>query len=83
MLKDWFETIGKPSGLYNDTSRILSGSIGAKEALVVTEVTLDSLAALDAAFSKVGEIAAHADWSNELEPFIVSGSSRWEIFRVV
>lgn len=82
MLRGWHETVGKSSGLGSDSARILSGSIGAKEALVVTEVELASLADLEAAFAKIGENPAHAKWSNDLEPFIVSGSSYWEIFRV-
>lgn len=83
MLKDWYESVGNSSGLGNDSARILSGSIGAKEALVVTEVELASLADLEAAFAKIGENPAHAKWSNDLEPLIVSGSSYWDIFRVV
>ena len=35
---------------------------------------------------KVGSIEEadeHKQWSKDLEPFVVSGTSRWEIYRVL
>jgi hypothetical protein len=63
--------------------RLLTGSIGARESTVQSEVRLNDLAELNAAWDKLATIESHKRWSKELEPYIVSGTPRWEIFRVV
>ncbi|MES2073036.1 MAG: hypothetical protein V4488_21970 [Pseudomonadota bacterium] len=80
-LKSWALEIGPQAGLHR--GRLLTGSIGALEAAVVHEWEVADLGELDAAWAKLATIAAHAQWSIEMEPLVVSGSSRWEIFRVV
>jgi hypothetical protein len=62
---------------------MLTGSIGAREATVVHEWNVADLAALEQAWAALGKIGAHKDWSKDLEPYVVSGSSRWEVFRVL
>lgn len=83
MLKNWNASIGEAFGLNVGGERLMTGSIGAKEAVVVSELTLDSVADLEAGFSKLGESEAHADWGKDLEPYVVSGSSFWEIYKIV
>jgi hypothetical protein len=63
--------------------QLLSGSIGAKESTMHLEVCLPDFAALEAAWNKLYTIEAHQRWSKELESFIVSGSNRWEAFRII
>ena len=36
-----------------------------------------------AIWDKLATIDAHKQWSKNLEPYVVSGTSRWEIFRVI
>ena len=31
----------------------------------------------------LGKVDAHKKWSKNLEPYVVSGSARWEAYRVV
>ena len=50
---------------------------------VQSEIEIDDLADLGAAWEKLRTSESHGDWGRELEPYIVSGTSRWEIFRVV
>jgi len=83
LMKKWDETVGKDVGLDTSKMRRLSGSIGAKEALFVEELEIESLAELEEAFAKIGQHPAHAAWGLELEPHVVSGSSKWEIFRLL
>jgi hypothetical protein len=32
---------------------------------------------------RCGGVDAHKAWGKDLEPYVVSGSARWEVFRVV
>ena len=82
-LKRWGEEIGTQIGWSPRKVRILTGSIGALEATFGCEVEIEALADLDAAWAKLAKIDAHKRWSQELEPHVVSGTMRWEVFRVV
>lgn len=80
MLK-WHREIGSTIG-WTDV-RLLTGSVGVPESTVQAEVRLKDLAELNASWDKLATIDAHKEWSKSLEPYIVSGTPRWEIFRVV
>ena len=82
-LKRWTNDIGAQIGWTDDKVRITTGSIGAREATVYSEISVANMAELDASFEKLGSIDAHAAWSRELEAHVVSGTSRWEILRVL
>ena len=82
-LKKWCDDIGTQIGWKSDTTRITTGSIGASEATIELEVQLEDLAALNSSWAKLGTIDAHDAWSKEIEPNIVSGSTRWEVYRVM
>ncbi len=80
-MKEWEEKIGKSVGM--TTGRLLTGSIGAREATVMHEWEVDDLAEIDKVWSKLATHAAHQQWGRELEPFVVSGTSRWNVYRVL
>ena len=80
-LKRWLEEVGSQIGWKPDNTRLLTGSVGAPESTVITEVELKNLAELDKAWDKLATLEAHKQWSRTLEPLIVSGSHRWEILR--
>ena len=82
-LKKWSRDIASQIGWTKDKVRIATGSIGALESTVELDVLVQDLAQLDASWNKLGAIAAHKEWSKQIEPYIVSGTPRWEIFRVV
>ena len=83
MIRRWGDTVAPQIGWTKDKGRLLTGSIGAREATVVHEWTVGDLADLEKAWAALGKIDAHATWGKDLEPFVVSGSSRWEIYRVL
>jgi hypothetical protein len=82
-LKDWSRDAGAQIGWSQDKVRITTGSIGALESTIELEVSIENLNELDASWSKLGRIEAHKQWSKDVEPYIVSGTPRWEIYRVV
>jgi len=82
-LKNWYRDIGSQIGWTDGKYRILTGSIGALESTIVSEVSVESLAELNAAWDKLAEVGAHKEWSLNLEPHVVSGTQRWEVFRVL
>ncbi len=83
MLKIWTKEFGSQAGWAAHKVRTLTGSIGAPESLVISEVTLESLDELGAAFEKLATLPGHAEWGTRLEPYVVSGSNRWEVLRIV
>jgi hypothetical protein len=80
-LQQWAQEIAPQVGLVR--GRLLTGSIGALEATVVHDWEVSDLAELDSAWTQLAKIPAHAQWGRDLEPFVVSGTARWEIYRVV
>ena len=80
-LKDWWRTIGAAVGQTDYT--IMTGSVGAEEALVTVDVRVKDMAELNDQWDKLAQREDHKQFAIELEPLIVSGSTRWEIFRLV
>ena len=83
LMKEWSAQIGAQTDIDMSKERIITGSVGAGEGLVETELEIDSLADLDGFFDKIATIQMHADWGPKMGEVIVSGSTRWEVFRVV
>jgi hypothetical protein len=77
----WSGEIAPKAGL--NKGRMLSGSIGALEATVEHNWEVEDLAELERAWAKLATIEAHKQWSKDLEPYVVSGTARWSIFRVI
>ena len=82
-LKTWAHEFGGQIGWSPDKVRIATGSVGAPESTVELEVSVRDLGELNDAWAKLGKIEAHKKWSKDLEPYVVSGTPRWEIYRVV
>jgi len=80
-LKTWNRDIGEQIGWKANQLRLTTGSIGALESTV--EVTIADLAELNASWAKLAGIAAHKQWSKDIEPHVVSGTQRWEVLRGV
>ena len=83
LLRKWEREIGRQAGIDKMDLKILTGSIGARESTIEANHSVESLAQLEEFFAKIGKIEAHKQWSKDLEPFVVSGSPRWDIYRVV
>ena len=83
LMREWEKEIGRKAGLDPSRSSILTGSIGLREATIENNMTVDNLAELERFFETIATIPEHATWGKKLEPFVVSGTSRWSILRVV
>lgn len=83
LMQRWEREIGSQAGLTRDKTRLITGSIGALEATIQSEILVKDLAELNQIWEKLGAIAAHKQWSKDLEPFVVSGTNRWEVYRVL
>lgn len=81
--KEWEEQIGSQTDIDVSKARTVTGSVGAKEAIIQSEVEIANLAELDAFFDKIASIKMHADWGKKFGEVIVSGSTYWEVFRIV
>lgn len=82
-MKHWAEEIGPQIGWGEDRLKMYTGSVGVHESTVQTEVQVRDLEELNQAWEKLGQIEAHKAWSRELEPYVVSGTPRWDIYRVI
>ena len=83
LMKEWSAQIGAQTDIDMSKERVITGSVGAGEGLVESELEIDNLADLDAFFDKLATIQMHAEWGPKMGEVIVSGSTRWEVFRVV
>lgn len=83
LLQRWMRDIAPQAGFTADKMRLLTGSIGALEATIQSEHLIEDLVELNQAWEKLAAIAAHKQWSKDLEPYVVSGTNRWEIYRLV
>ena len=79
----WLREVGSKAGTDEMDVKVLTGSIGAREATVEINHTVESLAHLERFFETIGKNTAHKQWGKDLEPFVVSGSAVWTIYRVV
>ena len=83
MMRQWEREVGSQVGIADLKFQIMTGSIGAHESRIESHHEVESLAQLEAFFAKLGKIEAHAKWGKALEPFVVSGTNVWEIYRIV
>lgn len=81
--KEWDEQIGVQTDIDVSRMRVLTGSVGAKEAVIQSEMEIANLAELDAFFDKIASIEMHAEWGKKFADVVVSGSTYWEVFRIV
>ena len=82
-MKRWLKDVGSKVGWKPGSVRIITGSIGANESLIETEMKIKSLKELDDAWAKLAKLKTHRKWGKEFEKYIVSGSARWQIYRVI
>lgn len=79
-----FELRKRECGWRARRARILSGSIGVAEARIVVENEFDSLDDLEKSWDA---LHGHGDvfkrCVEEMEQYVVSGSPKWEIYRLV
>ena len=83
LLRKWLGDIGTPAGFDPRRTRLLTGSVGMLEARVQAEHEIASLDELEKVWDAIGRNPAHQQWGKDLEPHVVSGTSRWEILRVL
>lgn len=83
LIKEWNEQIGAQTNIDMSRVRITSGSVGVSEGLVENEMEIEDLGSLDDFFTKIASIQMHSEWGPKMGEVIVSGSTRWEVFRVV
>lgn len=83
LLKEWQDQIGVQVGMEATRLRTITGSVGAREALIQDEFEIRDLTELDTFFSKLAQVKMHADWGKKMGEVIVSGSTYWDVFRVV
>lgn len=83
LMQQWEREIGPQAGIEPGKSKLSTGSIGALEATIQNDIEIESMAKLEETFARIAMIPAHAEWGKKLEPYVVSGTSRWSIFRVL
>jgi hypothetical protein len=83
LLRKWERETGSKAGTDKMDFKVLTGSIGAREATVEANHTVENIAQLERFFEAIGKSDAHKQWGKDLEPHVVSGSAFWTIYRVV
>ena len=80
-VKAWWDVVGKVIGQSKHT--LMTGSVGAEESLVTMDVWVNDMGELQQQWDAMAGSEVHQRFAEELEPLIVSGSTKWEIFRVI
>jgi hypothetical protein len=83
LMQRWLRDIGPKAGVTPDRTRLLTGSVGALESTVQSEHVVENLNELNQVWDKLASLPEHKKWSKELEPHVVSGTNRWEIYRQI
>ncbi|MBI2960079.1 MAG: hypothetical protein HYY28_07180 [Betaproteobacteria bacterium] len=83
LMQRWLREIGPQAGFKADGMRLVTGSIGAPESTIQIDYLVKDLAELNQAWEKLATVAAHKQWGKDMEPHVVSGTNRWEIYRVL
>ena len=83
LMNRWATDFAPKVGWTRDKLRLYTGSIGALESTIQSEVVIKDLTELNAVWEKLATLDGHKQWGKELEPFVVSGTNRWEIYRVI
>lgn len=83
MLQSWSREIAPQAGLATEKGHMLTGSVGALEATVEHNWEVADLAELERVWAKLATIEAHRQWGKDLEPHVVSGTAKWNIYRVL
>ena len=83
LLRKWEREIGTKAGTDKMDFKILTGSIGAREATVEANHSVETIAQLEQFFAAIGRNDAHRQWGQDLEPHVVSGSAVWNIYRAL
>ena len=83
LLRKWEREVGMKAGTGKMAFRILTGSIGAREATVEANHGVESMAQLEQFFTAISNNDAHRQWGRDLEPHVVSGSAVWNIYRAL
>ena len=83
LMQRWLRDIGAKAGTDKMDVKILTGSVGAREATIEVNHTIESLAELERFFETIGKNDSHKQWGKDLEPHVVSGSAVWSIYRVL
>ena len=82
LMRQWQKDVGVKAGFKPSQMQLLSGSIG-EESVIETNTPVQSLAELEGMWAKMGKNPKHGRFSKKLKPFVVSGSNRWDILRVI
>jgi hypothetical protein len=83
LMQRWLRDVGSKAGTDEMNARLLTGSIGAHESALEVNHSVESLAQLESFFAAIGKIEAHKQWGKDLEPYVVSGSPVWKIYRAL
>ena len=81
-MKAWGEEKFRSSNFKKSKNRVMTGLIGESPSLVVDEYLFESLADFEQALADMGQ-PQFRQHSEALAPFVVPGSQKWTVYRVV
>jgi hypothetical protein len=81
LLRQWEIDVGTNIGWRPGSIRIVTGFIGAAEGEVEFETHFDELDDLQSAWKSMAKHEGHKAFTKKLEPLMISGTSRWNIYR--
>jgi hypothetical protein len=82
IMKEWGAEKFRSSNFKKSKNRVYVGHIGESPSLIIDEYEFEKLEDFVSALSEMGQ-PQFKQYSDNIAPFIVAGSQKWKVFRVV
>ena len=82
IIKAWGEEKFKSSNFKVSENRVMSGFIGESPSFIIDEYIFESLDDFETALSDMSQ-PQFRQYSDALAPFVVPGSQKWKVFRII
>jgi hypothetical protein len=83
VIDSWWTEVAGRVGWDRKMARRLAGTVGPSQSRFEIEVMIPNLVTLEKVWEQFKDLRGQKEFSQNLEPYIVSGSNRWEVFQVL
>lgn len=82
IIKEWGAEKFRSSGFKKSKNKVYVGHIGVSPSLIIDEYEFENLEDFTTALSEMGK-PQFKQYSDAIAPFIIPGTQKWNVFRVV
>ena len=82
IMKEWGAEKFRSSHFKKSSNRVYAGHIGESPSLIIDEYEFEQLEDFTKALSQMGQ-PQFKQFSEQIAPFVIPGTQKWKVFRVV